>query len=59
MTGRIFIMFEREDRAREVRVFSSRERAEEEKRKIEVVEALDNVRPFARSIMIIEEREVE
>lgn len=59
MTGRIFIMFEREDRAREVRVFSSRERAEEEKTKIEVVEALDNVRPFARSIMIIEEREVE
>ena len=55
----VFIMFEREDRARFVRVFATRERAEEEKRKIEVVEALDNVRPMARSIMIIEEREVE
>lgn len=59
MTGKIFIMFEREDRAREVRIFATRERAEEEKRKIEVVEALDNVRPMARSVMIIEEREVE
>lgn len=60
MTGnRVFIMFEREDRAREVRVFTTRERAEEEKRRIEVAEALDGVPPIARSVIIIEEREVE
>lgn len=56
---KVFIMFEREGHPRDVRVFANEEDAEEAKRKIEVVEALDNVRPFARSIMVIQEIEVE
>lgn len=59
MTGKVFIMFERDEPARNVRVFANEKDAEDAKRVIEESEELDNVRPFMRSIMIIQETEVE
>lgn len=55
----VWIMFERDGHPRDTRVFANEEDAEEARREIEVHEALDDIRPFARSIMVIQPVEVE
>lgn len=56
---KVFILFEREAHARDVQIFATRAGAEAEKQRVITFEAINDIKPFARSVMFIEEREVK
>lgn len=55
----VFVVFERDGHPRDVIVCATRERAEMEVEKIKCADALDDVEPFRRRIMFIQEVQVK